>query len=82
MKDDKFLLNCTVQNDLFKGDNRGINVSCTLKDGLGHRLGEVGVNYKNDGSGNNVDIQLSKDLIGNLLADSLNLDNVFDKLFS
>jgi len=82
MKDDKFILNCTVKNNLFKKEDQGIDVQCALKDGLGHRLGDVGVIYKNDGSGNKVDIKLSKDLLGNMLADTLNLDNVLDKLFS
>lgn len=81
MKDDTFNLKCSITNNVFKQAEPKISVQCSLSDGIGNRIGDLGVSYKS-GDGNNLDIKVSKDLVMNLLSDSINLDNVLGKLFS
>ena len=84
MKDDAFLLSCSVKNNLFKDTNRGVNVDCLIRDGVGHRIGDVSFSVASGGvnGGNKMNIRVSKDLVGNLIADSFNLSNVIEKFFS
>lgn len=81
VKDDAINLACSLTNNLFKQGDPKLGIRCTLNDGIGHRIGDFGITFKS-GNGNNIDINVSKDLLVNLVMDGLNLDNVLEKLFS
>jgi hypothetical protein len=76
--EDRLLLSCNINAGLFSPDASGerLGLNCDVKTNDGNMLGNVIVSYKTVNGKGKVDFNMSKNLIGNIITDGLNLESL------
>lgn len=81
--EDKLNVSCDLRSGLFGSDASGelLGLDCEIKASKGMSMGTFSVSFKSVEGKTKVDLDVSKNLIGNLITDGLNLDSLLGSLF-
>lgn len=76
--DNKFQFDCSLAGNVFKMDD-GVNLACNVKTDAGNNLGDFNITYKNINGEKKVKFDVGKDLLLNVVTESINIDRLIDK---
>jgi hypothetical protein len=57
----------------------GVNLACNVKTDAGNNLGDFNITYKNINGEKKVKFDVGKDLLLNVVTESINIDRLIDK---
>lgn len=75
---ESLILECNVKGNIFAKEGEMIGASCKVSDNTGKAFGDFSVSVKNNNGEKNVDFQMSKDLVGNMLIDGMDFSGLFE----
>lgn len=80
--EDRLLLSCNINAGLFSPDASGerLGLNCDVKTNNGNALGNVIISYKTVNGKGKVDFNMSKNLIGNIITDGLDLETIIGSI--